>query len=163
MTIQSLGLGVVALLLIIAAISDARHYRIPNWLNAVIALTFVAGQLSQSPSGTELIVHLAAAALVFLCGFILFSLNLFGGGDVKLITALALWTGFAELPRFILLTTLAGGVLALLLLILRWLSAGRGNKIDSRVPYGIAIAVAGLDFCMQQQGIDLPLLNLMHL
>jgi prepilin peptidase CpaA len=163
MTVHALGLGVVALLLIIAAISDARHYRIPNWLNAMIALTFVVSELSHSSSGTELMMHLAAAALVLLGGFILFSLNLFGGGDVKLITALALWTGFAALPRFILLTTLAGGVLALLLLILRWLRAGRGNKIDSRVPYGIAIAVAGLDFCMQQQGINLLLLNLMHL
>ncbi|HWU00315.1 MAG TPA: prepilin peptidase [Terriglobales bacterium] len=163
MTMQSLGLGIVALLLIIAAISDARYYRIPNWLNAVIALTFVVSQLSQSASGTEWIVHFGAAALMLLAGFILFSLNLFGGGDVKLIAALALWTGFTALPRFILLTTLAGGVLALLLLILRWLRAGRGNKIDSRVPYGIAIALAGLDFCMQQQGIDLQLLNLMHL
>jgi len=163
MTIQSLGLGVIALLLIVAAISDARYYRIPNWLNAVIALTFLVSQLSQSSSGTEMIVHLVAAALVLLIGFILFSLNLFGGGDVKLITALALWTGFAALPRFILLTTLAGGVLALLLLILRWLRAGRGNKIETRVPYGIAIAVAGLDFCIRQQGIDFQLLNLMHL
>ncbi|HVI90545.1 MAG TPA: pilus assembly protein CpaA, partial [Dongiaceae bacterium] len=67
----------------------------------------------------------------------------------------ALWTGFAALPRFILLTALAGGVLALLLLILRWLRADSDDKIDSRVPYGIAIALAGLDFCIQQLGIDL--------
>jgi prepilin peptidase CpaA len=95
-----------------------------------------------------IISHIAAALLVLLVGFILFARSLFGGGDVKLMAAMALWTGFVALPRFVLITTLAGGILALAFLILRYARRSTGEGLDRRLPYGIAIAAGGLDFCI---------------
>ncbi|HLO78065.1 MAG TPA: hypothetical protein VK196_16545, partial [Magnetospirillum sp.] len=60
------------------------------------------------------------------------------GGDAKLMAAAALWSGFFAMPRFALVMAVAGGVLALVMLI------ARGRR--ARVPYGVAIAVAGLDW-----------------
>ncbi|MBC6440771.1 MAG: prepilin peptidase [Rhodospirillales bacterium] len=83
----------------------------------------------------------------------LFVLNRLGGGDVKLLAAAACWTGFAILPDFLIVVGLAGGVLALGLLVIRRLLRGRiaedsplarllGQTRD--VPYGIAIAAGGI-------------------
>nr|WP_175428821.1 prepilin peptidase [Azospirillum argentinense] len=39
-----------------------------------------------------------------------------GGGDVKLLTAAALWSGWEQLPALLLVTVLAGGILAIVAL-----------------------------------------------
>lgn len=97
--------------------------------------------------------HCASGLLVLAVGFTLFAWNLFGGGDVKLLAALAFWTGFSDLPRLLLVTTLAGGALALGILVWRRLRLATGETIDQRLPYGIAIAAGGIDFCIRQLGI----------
>jgi Flp pilus assembly protein protease CpaA len=56
---------------------------------------------------------LAVAAAVFMFGFVLFARQLIGGGDVKLIAAVSLWAGLDHLMLFALVTSLAGGGLAL--------------------------------------------------
>lgn len=137
-------------LLLLAAFSDGRRYEIPNWLTAGVALTAAVSFLRPSTDLAFLALHLGAALLILIIGFALFAKDLFGGGDVKLLTALALWTGFADLPRLLLVTTLAGGLLALGMLIWRRLRLASGGVIDQRLPYGIAIAAGGIDFCIRQ-------------
>ena len=66
-----------------------------------------------SPMPVAWLGALAVAAAVFVFGFVLFARQLIGGGDVKLIAAVSLWAGPEHLALFALVTSLAGGVLAL--------------------------------------------------
>ena len=87
-------------------------------------------------------------------GIALFALRVMGGGDAKLAAACLLWLGPAALPSFMLWTALAGGALAVSLLLARRAPApfaargphwvGRLLSRDADVPYGIAIAVGAL-------------------
>jgi prepilin peptidase CpaA len=86
-------------------------------------------------------------------GFFLFQANVFGGGDAKLLAATAVWTGSTAFVPFILMTVIAGGVLAGALLAARTripLIPGAPPFINrllepnSGVPYGVAIMAGGL-------------------
>ena len=70
-----------------------------------------------------------------------------GGGDVKLAAALALWFAPADTVKFLVLMSLAGGVLTLA--ILAW---HRVKKRPGRpeIPYGVAIAFGGLAILAQR-------------
>ena len=161
--------GVVTVLLLLAAArSDLIRYRISNRIVLAVAAAFLIGAaFGASPSGFAM--SLLAGLIMFLVGAGLFALGLFGGGDVKLIAAMALWTGLADLPRFLLVTTAAGGLLGFVWLVRRRrqrtalandlaLPANESSfegasveqssaaKISNRIPYGVAIAIGGLDF-----------------
>ena len=134
-------LGALAIALVIAAVTDLRRRQIDNWLNAAIAagapLFWLASGLSLGAVGLQIAV--ALAVLVVLAG--LFAMGAMGGGDVKLLTALALWiepTGFLKL---LIIMALLGGVLTIVFG--AWHIARR-NKQKIAIPYGIAIATAGL-------------------
>lgn len=135
--LQVCGL-VFAVTLVAAAVRDLRDRTIPNLLPAILVAAFVPaawfGQLGAG--GTAL--HAAAAVTALAVAAALFALGAWGGGDAKLVAAAALWIGFVPMPRFLLIMALAGGVLALALL----LAQGRRAK----VPYGVAIALAGLEW-----------------
>jgi len=146
-------LASLAILLLIAAVSDFRRYTIPNWLSLAILALFVVRTVFNAPPFPLLVLDLLGAALIFAIGFILFFKGMFGGGDVKLLSSVALWVGFVNLPRFLLTTTLAGGLLALLLILIRWTRSRDGRVHDQRVPYGIAIAIAGIDYCVVQANL----------
>lgn len=152
-----LAQGVIALafpgILIAAAVSDLVRYLIPNALPiALVGAFLLAAPLADMPA--EVVLHHGLAGLAVLAaGFVLFMFDVLGGGDVKLLAAAAVWTGFGALGPFLLAVTLAGGVVALVLLIARRLIP-RGRPGDGAlarlmsprqgVPYGVAIAVAGL-------------------
>jgi prepilin peptidase CpaA len=99
-------------LLILAAITDLRARRIPNWLNAAIASLYPV-YLLLSPVPVAWPAALALSLLVGLVGLALFARELVGGGDVKLIAALSLWAGLDRFMLFALVTTLTGGILGL--------------------------------------------------
>ncbi len=135
-------LGVLAVLLIIAAIGDWRSRTIENWLNLAIALGAPLWWFANGEAlWPDVACHIAIAAVAFLAFFGLFAVNAMGGGDVKLIAALALW--FPLVPFVSLLTVMAilGGVLTVAMVI-------RQNRLKlpgrPEVPYGIAIALGGL-------------------
>lgn len=158
------SLGCIGLLLA-AAFGDLRRYRISNRLVGAVVLCFVILAAAKA-SWIFVAWSLAAAACTFVLAAALFALQQFGGGDTKLLTAMALWTQFHDLPRFLLVMTASGGLLGVIWLIRRRLQrrqavatsasapAGTAEMADPRrapavpnkLPYGVAIAIGGIDF-----------------
>lgn len=135
--------GAALLLLAYAALSDLRGRRIPNRASVILALAFLpAALLAGLPWPAILVQHLGAGLLVFAVGIPLFALGWLGGGDVKLLAATGLWFGWQGLFPLLLMTALAGGGLALLMLLLgRYLPQRPGRD---KLPYAIAIALGAL-------------------
>ncbi|HWU94400.1 MAG TPA: prepilin peptidase [Sphingomonas sp.] len=139
----TLLLVALALLLVSAGIQDARTREIANWKNAAIALMaplwWWANGLALWP---DMALQLGIATLVF--GFFLgaFALGQMGGGDVKMIGALALWLPMQPLVWMLVLMSLIGGGLTLVMVIEKKLRPTRGGPVE--IPYGVAIAIAAL-------------------
>lgn len=131
---------------------DVTRYTIPNWLVwSLLVLYPVAVYLS--PEAVDWKMAVVAMLLVFAVGYIIFSLRVMGGGDVKLITVLALWVGWGmPLMEFMIMFGLIGGVFTLFLLAVRkaepylpWkkrLATPRLFQKGAPVPYGVAIGLA---------------------
>lgn len=135
-------LAVLALLLVSAGIEDARRREIANWKNAAIALLapawWWAAGVSMWP-GVAMQLGVAAVVLALFCAA--FAMGQMGGGDVKLIAALALWLPPLPLMWMLVIMSLAGGALTLVML---GEQRARRSKAAVEVPYGVAIAMAGL-------------------
>ena len=132
--------------LLAAARSDWRTLQIPNRLILVLLAGFPPVALLNSLTASEWLSHLGAAMTLFAAGAGLFALGLWGGGDAKLLPAAGLWLGWQPLPRFLLVMSMTGGLLALLALAMRAVPAGRRHFLAAgQLPYGVAIAAAGLD------------------
>jgi prepilin peptidase CpaA len=149
-------------ILAIIAYSDVRTRRIPNALAIVVA---VLG-LIRMTLAHDLVAAghtLAASAAVFIAAFLLFSRGIVGGGDAKLVAAVALLIGYHDLFGFFFLMSLCGGALALAILARDQVSARFCRPLQqarrpsgtqpvacaatparSTVPYGVAIAAAGV-------------------
>jgi prepilin peptidase CpaA len=124
-----------------AAIADVRHFEIPDGWSIAVAALFAVFAVTASPPEPWW-AHAAAGAAVFVGGALLFSRGWLGGGDVKLLAACALWSGFSGLAWLLLGTVFAGGVLALAALVGRWLArdaAYPGFKRGGPLPYAVAI------------------------
>ncbi len=132
----------LCVLLVAAGIEDARFRTISNEKNAVIALLAPAWwwALGLSP-WPDMALIAGTAALVFALFVGAFALGQMGGGDVKLIGALALWLPWPILLWMLVLMSLLGGVLTLVMLLDKRL---RRSAATPEIPYGIAIAVAAL-------------------
>jgi prepilin peptidase CpaA len=148
----------IAILTIIAH-GDVRKRRIPNALSlAVAALGLTRILLVDDPVAAGY--TLMAGAAILVVAFLLFWRDVIGGGDAKLLPAMALFIGYRNLLDFLFLMSLCGGVLALAIMArdnfgprrLRPPASGPGGEITasiaaptrSTVPYGVAIAVAGV-------------------
>ena len=136
----------LAALLIAAAVSDLRTRTIPDLVNIAIALL---APLFWWASGVELwpdaAMRVGAALAIFLTFYGLFCLGGIGGGDVKMVGAVALWFGPLTTFKFFVLTTLIGGVVSIITLIHHKLRLAGGGELDKpEVPYGVAIAAAAL-------------------
>ena len=140
--LPELLVAVLAVLLIVAAVVDIRTFTISNWLVlavAVLAIPFWwASDVALWPDvawrvGISLAVFAAFAAA--------FYLGMMGGGDVKLAAALVLWFPPLATILFLVLMSIAGGVLTLLVVIVHKLRSAEGKP---EIPYGVAIAFGGL-------------------
>jgi prepilin peptidase CpaA len=131
----------VALLAVALVVADWRSRIIPNRLNAAIALLAIpywwASGLALWP---DVAVQIAMAAGLFAVFALAFRLGGMGGGDVKLIAALALWLPPGATLRLLVIMSIAGGLLTLAMLI-RHRVTRPGGELE--IPYGIAIAFAG--------------------
>ena len=134
--------AIVALLLVAAAIVDWRKREIPEWVNIGIAIAAVpmwwATGLTLWP-GLAVQLGVAIAAFAVFTG--VWMLGQMGGGDVKLITVLALFFAPIDFVGMLVVMAIAGGVLTLVMVVDYRL---RPRETPFENPYGIAIAFAGL-------------------
>lgn len=173
--IQQATLWCCAGLLIWAAVNDLRSYLIPNRVClAIVALYpvyILGGTLGGMPIDWSS--GVLAAALIFAIGFALFSAGLVGGGDVKLFSAIALWTGLTLLPLLAIIVGIAGGVLSIAIVggktasLMRLPADVRATvypngrfallraAMQARAPYGAAIAFGGLFIIYRLLGLRL--------
>ena len=141
-------LGILALLLVVAAVIDVRTFTISNRLNLAVALMAPLYWWSAHlPLWPDIGIQLAIAAGVFALLAVAFYAGMMGGGDVKLAAALALWFSPQSTLRFLVFMSIAGGVLTLVVVGLHRLKKKPGKP---EVPYGVAIAVGGLLILIQR-------------
>jgi prepilin peptidase CpaA len=134
-------LAALAIALLVAAVTDLRSRRIGNWLTGAIALAaplfWVASGLDLWP---EIAMQFGVALATFAVLAALFNIGAMGGGDVKLLTALALWIEPALFLSFLFVMALVGG--AVTVVFGAW-HVARRRRERLAVPYGVAIALAG--------------------
>ncbi|MFL0587206.1 prepilin peptidase [uncultured Sphingomonas sp.] len=146
----ALPLG-LALLLVSAGIEDARVREIANWKNAAIALLAPLWWVSIGMAPWPDMAIQVGVALIVLAAFcVAFHFGWMGGGDVKMIAALALWVPVPALIQILLVMSIVGGLITVVMLLDHRIRKTAGNP---EVPYGVAIAIAGLMILRE------PLLN----
>lgn len=137
-----------------AAANDLFTMTIPNKISLALIAAFAIASLMLHLPWDQVLTHIGVGAAALCAGFVLFTFNLLGGGDAKLMAAGALWMGADLVVPYMAYITIFGGVLALLILAYRrfvpaqslalpgW--ALRLHAHGGGIPYGIAIAAAGL-------------------
>jgi len=147
-------ISIFPLAMAFAAAYDLFSMTIPNWLS----LALIAGFAVLAPlagigwEAAGLSIALAFGALVIT--FAMFSLGWIGGGDAKFFAATSLWMGPDHMLAYAVYAAVLGGLLTLVLLLVRsmplpatlhsqqWIMRLHDSK--EGVPYGIALAAAGL-------------------
>jgi prepilin peptidase CpaA len=137
-----------------AAATDLFTMTIPNRISLALVAAFGALAVLGGVSWQAVPMHLGAGALVLAVCFGFFAAGWMGGGDAKLAAASALWLGFEPMLSYLILASVAGGTLTLALLAVRgvplpafalgWGWAARLHDRKTGIPYGIALAIAGL-------------------
>jgi prepilin peptidase CpaA len=154
MLLEILVLGLFPAAMAFAAASDLVSMTISNRVSlALIAGFFVLAWFTGMGWG-DMGRHLFAGVVVLVVAFGFFARGWIGGGDAKLAAATALWLGFSHLIEYLLIASIAGGILTLVLLQLRTLPMpevlarqkwiARLHNFETGIPYGIALAIAGL-------------------
>lgn len=132
----------LAIALIIAAITDIKSRQISNRLNLCIALAaplfWIASGMSFWP---DIVWQIGVALVVFTIFAGVFAIGAMGGGDVKLLGAIALWLHWLTFIEMLVVMSIAGGVLTLLMMISKKIQKKDGQI---KVPYGVAISFSGL-------------------
>ncbi|WP_320195929.1 A24 family peptidase [Agrobacterium rosae] len=145
---------ILPLCLAFAALTDLFTMTIPNRVSLVLFGSFLLIAPFAGLGWQNIGMSFAASLTVFSFCFVLFSMNTMGGGDAKLLTASAMWFGFdMSLMEFMFAVTIVGGILTIAILLLRsrsqeimasGLPIPDSLLVAKKVPYGIAIAIAGL-------------------
>lgn len=149
------ALTIFPLLMAFAAMSDILTMTIANRISLLLVIGFVIlAALAGMPPRTIGLDHLACGAAVLLLTFTLFAFGWIGGGDAKLAAATAVWIGWSNLSDYGLLASALGAVLTIMILKFRKLSLprfwrsqpwlARLHDRGNGVPYGVALAIAGL-------------------
>jgi prepilin peptidase CpaA len=141
-------LGILAITLVFAAVVDVKTFTISNRLNAFIALL---APLFWWSTGLDLwpdaAIQMGVAVIVFALLAAAFYAGMMGGGDVKLAAALALWFSPISTMKFLILMSIAGGVLTLVVVAIH---RARKKEGKPQVPYGVAIAFGALAILTQR-------------
>jgi prepilin peptidase CpaA len=141
-------------LMAFAASSDLLTMTISNRVSLLLIGAFFVLAIMWDMPLVEIGTHVGAAVTVLVVAFAFFARGWIGGGDAKLAAATALWLGFDQLLNYLIFASLFGGLLTLAILRFRviplpsWLAsqewAQRLHRMDTGVPYGIALALAAL-------------------
>ncbi len=140
--------------MIVAAVSDLFSMTISNRLTVGLALAFFAVALYCGIGLEQIALHVSAGIAMLTLGFALFSFGWIGGGDAKLFAATAVWLGWSPLFEYALYASLFGGALTMAIIIARKMPmpaflerqswAARLHNAKQGIPYGVALAAAGL-------------------
>jgi prepilin peptidase CpaA len=135
-------LGLLVLMLVAASVEDLRSRTIANGLNIAIALLAIPFWWSTGLAlWPDVAIQVGVATLVFALFAAAFAFGAMGGGDVKLLGAVALWLPAPAVPALIVIMSLAGGALTLAMYI-RHRLARREGRLE--IPYGVAISFGAL-------------------
>ncbi|MBL6946978.1 MAG: prepilin peptidase [Rhodospirillales bacterium] len=138
-----------------AVVCDLATLRIPNCIPLSICGLYPIF-VAFAPTPVNWIGGLIAGGCVLLAGTVLFIFRVMGGGDVKLMAAVAIWAGPMLVPGFLVITAISGGVMALIACTPLRFALGyaihfMGPRISSALPvpagvlpYGLAIAGGGV-------------------
>jgi prepilin peptidase CpaA len=137
-----------------AAFSDLFTMTISNWISVLLVAAFICAALLVGMPAPLIGLHLACGLGVLVLTFALFCGGWIGGGDAKLAATTAVWMGFEHLAEYGMGSALIGGALTLAILQFRhwplpgWARARvwmtRLHEKGNGVPYGVALATAGL-------------------
>ncbi len=142
-----------------AAWQDVLRREVADWTWVSLAAVGLLLRLTAGPRG--LVFSVGAAAVVFACLLVVYARHGIGGGDVKLIAAMALGLAPFATLRFVVATAIAGGALGLLYLAIRQSRstepAPAGSSLAARlwaierwrarrrgIPYAVAIALGAV-------------------
>ena len=141
---------VFAILMLAAAAEDAVRLRISNITVLLVLVGAIVAAVIAGPE-VRLWQNLAVFLALLAVGTPMFAAGKLGGGDVKLLAATGLWFDFGGALGMLIAVALAGGLLALLVLVLRaigWSEEMRRRVVLLRpgggIPYGVAIAAGAL-------------------
>jgi prepilin peptidase CpaA len=139
-----------AALLALAALEDLWRLKISNWICAAIIVAAFVAVILAGPVA-QLWQNVAVFAALLVVGTPLFAYGKMGGGDVKLFAATGLWFDLAGAGRMIVAVLVAGGLVAIFVIMLRtveWSQQWRERVAVLRpkggIPYGVAIAIGAL-------------------
>jgi prepilin peptidase CpaA len=163
MVITLLGIGLFAAI----AYGDVRSRRISNELSIAVAGLGLA-RIAVAGDWNAATHTLVAAAVMFAVALAMFWRGWLGGGDAKLLPAAALLVGFHDLFGFLVVMSLCGGLIALAILIRSKFGGPPRHVLHSEVPelaelpapparpsvpYGVAIALAGVLILVLQSSV----------
>jgi prepilin peptidase CpaA len=148
-------IGLLFMLIVACGMAfDLVTFRIPNAIPMLLTVLFVAATLT-SPDRVDWLGHLGAGLLMLAIGATLFHFHLIGGGDAKLMGAIALWFGWARLTDYALAVAVLGGGFGVALIVARYcltvsqpywsrfgITLPRVLQPREDVPYGLAIGGA---------------------
>jgi prepilin peptidase CpaA len=134
-------LCLLGMLLLTAAVTDIKARIISNRLNAAIAILAVPWWVAIGLSGYEILFQIGLATAVLLLFALFFALRMMGGGDVKLLAAIALWLPLTKMLILLEWMALGGGLLTAGMLIAHRVRKQPGQP---EIPYGVAIVGAAL-------------------
>lgn len=152
--VDAIRLFLFPTLMAFAASSDLLTMTISNRVSLALVAGFLLMAFAVGLDGHQILSHIGAGLAVLAVTFVFFARGWIGGGDAKLAAATALWLGFEPLMNYLLYASLLGGLLTLLILRFRLIPlpgalagqewAVRLHRMDSGVPYGIALAASAL-------------------
>jgi prepilin peptidase CpaA len=141
-------------LMAFAAASDLLTMTISNKISLLLVAGFLTLAALSGMSMHEVMSHFGAGAIVLAAAFCCFAMGWIGGGDAKLVAAIALWFGFGHLMDYLVYASIVGGALTFLIVqFRRWpLPAAFGaqqwvqrlHETNGGIPYGIALALGAL-------------------
>jgi len=145
-----------------AALQDVAQLRISNAFPVAIVALFCAW-IAVIGVEADIWKNLLAFAVMLAIGTLLFSRGWLGGGDVKLLAAIALWFDISGGLALIAYVSIGGGLLALGFIVARRLIPAAKNggvrppalRPRGPIPYGLAIA-AGTLMCASWHGTNPP-------
>jgi prepilin peptidase CpaA len=152
--IEALALIVFPAMMLFAAFSDLFTMTIPNRVSLFLVFVYFALAVYMPLPWETLALHVSCGLAVLALTFVLFQFGWVGGGDAKLASATALWVGWENLLDYGVIASVAGGFLTVLIIAMRWNDlpkrllaidfVARLAEKTNGVPYGIALAIAGL-------------------